>query len=413
MCLNVLLSFAQFEREVIGERVRDKIAASKRKGLWVGGPVPLGYASSKKKIAIVPEEAETVRLIFRRYLELGSIRLLAQDLDRLGIRTKRQVLSNGRIRGDTRFGVGPLAHVLKNRFYIGEVFYRGEIHPGEQEPILDQALFEAVQAKLASHAVTRQLRLKGSPAILANRIFDDRGNRMTPTHANKHGVRYRYYISQALLQNRTNEVGSVARVPAPDIEGIVLQTLHDQLGRGEARDRTGECSSRELIERHVDRVIIKAAAIEVRLRPHDPAYETNGDIGQTEHSESDTSAFISLEIPWRPAKRSAKGVLHAPSARAAMAPDTRDALLTAIAKAKQWVAELADSEVTSFAEIAEREGKVERHVRFLAPIAFVSPHVITAIMDGSAPADLTVTTLAKALPYSWAEQQQQLGVPHS
>src|SRR5246127_2173953 len=121
LTLNVLLSFAQFEREVIGERVRDKIAASKRKGLWVGGSVPLGYASINKRLTVVPEEAETVRPIFQRYLELGSIRALIEDLDRRGIRTRRQTLSNGKGRGGIGFGVGSLAHLLRNRLYIGEV----------------------------------------------------------------------------------------------------------------------------------------------------------------------------------------------------------------------------------------------------------------------------------------------------
>ena len=136
LTLNVLLSFAQFEREVIGERVRDKIAASKRKGIWVGGPVPLGYRLVDKKLVIVPAEAETVRLIFRRYFELGSMGTLMEELDRQGIRTKANRLADSRVRGGIRFGVGPLAHLLKNRFYIGEVVYRGEVHRGEHEPIL-------------------------------------------------------------------------------------------------------------------------------------------------------------------------------------------------------------------------------------------------------------------------------------
>jgi site-specific DNA recombinase len=144
LTLNVLLSFAQFEREVIGERVRDKIAASKRKGIWVGGPVPLGYRSIDKKLVIVPEEAETVRIIFRRYLELGSMGAVIEDHDRHGIRTKAVARLDGRVRGGIRFGVGPLAHLLKNRFYLGEVVYRGEVHVGEHEPILDRELFEAV-----------------------------------------------------------------------------------------------------------------------------------------------------------------------------------------------------------------------------------------------------------------------------
>ena len=164
LTLNVLLSFAQFEREVIGERVRDKIAASKRKGLWVGGPVPLGYRSFDKKLEIVPEEAETVRTIFSLYLELGSMSALMAELDRRDIRTKLTGRREGQKSGGIRFGVGPLAHLLKNRFYIGEVIYRGEVHRGEHEPILIRDLFEAVQEKLAANAVARQVRLRGSSA---------------------------------------------------------------------------------------------------------------------------------------------------------------------------------------------------------------------------------------------------------
>jgi DNA invertase Pin-like site-specific DNA recombinase len=190
LALNVLLSFSQFERELIGERVRDKIAASKRKGIWVGGPVPLGYAAVDRKIVVVPTEAEAVRTIFARYLELGSVRALAEDLDRRGIHSKPRRLSDGRIIGGGRFGVGALAHLLQNRFYIGEVAYRGNVHRGEHEPILDRALFAAVQGKLADQAVARHCRLRGSPALLTGRIFDACGGRMGPTHTNKQGVRY-------------------------------------------------------------------------------------------------------------------------------------------------------------------------------------------------------------------------------
>src|SRR5438309_181596 len=179
---------------VIGERVRDKIAASKpsrsnwakesstRKGIWIGGPVPLGYRCIDKKLVVLPQEAETVRAIFTQYLELGSMGALIEDLDRRGIKTKANGRTDGRQRGGIRFGVGSLAHLLKNRFYIGEVVYRGEAHRGEHAPILDRDLFEAVQAKLTANTVARQVRLKGSPAILTGRIFDDRGNRMSPTH---------------------------------------------------------------------------------------------------------------------------------------------------------------------------------------------------------------------------------------
>src|ERR1019366_10204172 len=171
-------------REVIGGPVRDKIAASKRKGLWVGGPVPLGYRCSDKKLVVVPEEAEVVRTIFSRYLELGSMGALIAELDRQGIRTKVNGRRDGGRSGGIRFGVGSLAHLLKNRFYIGEITYRGEVHRGEHAPILGSDLFEAVQAKRAANAVARLVRLRGSAAILTGRLFDDRGNRMSPTHAN-------------------------------------------------------------------------------------------------------------------------------------------------------------------------------------------------------------------------------------
>src|SRR5271166_2846697 len=193
LTLNVLLSFAQFEREVIGERVRDKIAASKRKGIWVGGPVPLGYRSVDKKLEIVPEEADLVRKIFDDYLRLGSISALAASLNAEGIKPKPRRLANGRTVAAPCYRVGPLAHLLKSRFYIGEVAYRGEIHPGEHRPILDRALFEAVQTLLKEKTVERSTTRASSPSLLTGRIFDDRNNPMTPTHANKKGVRYRYY----------------------------------------------------------------------------------------------------------------------------------------------------------------------------------------------------------------------------
>src|SRR3989441_75854 len=251
LTLNVLLSFAQFERELIGERVRDKIAASKRKGIWVGGPVPLGYAAVDKKIRVVPAEAEAVRTIFARYLELGSVRALAEDLDRRGIRSKPRRLSDGRTIGGSRFGVGALAHLLKNRFYIGEVVYRGQVHRGEHEPILDSALFDAVQGKLAAQAVARRCRLRGSPALLTGRIFDDGGSRMSPTHANKGGARYRYYISQAVLQKKPHAPGSVSRVPAAELEALVVAALRNHLTASGAREQLPDHDS-DLLERHLE-----------------------------------------------------------------------------------------------------------------------------------------------------------------
>jgi site-specific DNA recombinase len=402
LTLNVLLSFAQFEREVIGERVRDKIAASKRKGIWVGGPVPLGYRCIDKKIVVVPAEAETVRTIFRRYLELGSMGALIEDLDRRGIRTKAAVRPDGHVRGGIRFGVGPLAHLLKNRFYIGEVLYRGEVHSGEHEAILDCDLFDAVQAKRAANAVARKVRFRGTASVLTGRIYDDRGNRMSPSHSNKLGVRYRYYVSHALLQNRKQEAGHVPRVPAPEIEQLVLDGLRSHL---QSTELPAAIADRDLIDRHVDRVIVGPQAVEVRLI-------TSGSTEPAEPSGEEPApgelATTTLTLPWVASNFVAvKGIVHEPSTKSTMNPETRDTLLAAIAKARGWIEDLRLGRVATFAEIAERESHGERHVRLLAPLAFVAPRIVAAIADGNAPADLTVTGLAQGLPHSWSKQERR------
>src|SRR6266581_1565084 len=185
LTLNVLLSFAQFEREVTSERIRDKIAASKRKGLWVGGMAPLGYDTKNRKITINEAEAETVRTIFRSYLKLGSLNLLMTDLRKRGIVTKVRTLKTGKTVGGIPFTRGPLAHLLRNRFYIGDVPFKGEILKGEQPAIVDRDVFESVQAKLSEQVNGHKAARMKSEALLIGRIFDDRGNRMSPSHARK------------------------------------------------------------------------------------------------------------------------------------------------------------------------------------------------------------------------------------
>ncbi|HJT41972.1 MAG TPA: recombinase family protein [Rhizomicrobium sp.] len=393
LTLNVLLSFAQFEREVIGERVRDKISASKRKGIWMGGPVPLGYASVNKKIVVVPEEAETVRQIFRRYLELGSVRLLAADLDKRGIKSKVRALSGGRTSGGGRFGVGALSHFLKNRVYIGEIFYHGEIHAGEHEPILDRSLFQQVQEKLSNNNVERQLKLKSSRSILAGRTFDDRGNRMLPTHTVKNGVRYRYYVSSAIQQKRDGDVGSVSRVPAPEIETLVIQAVRGFCEKGPT---TAESSNGDFLSR-LTRVVITPTGIKVHV----------SELPSPSVAEGPTHDNLSLEptvltVQWEPSKFVAvKGIIRTPSETApGLKPESRDVILRAIAKSRLWLDELVRDQA-SIAEIAKREGKIERHLRLLLPLAFVSPGMVKAIANGSAPTHLTVTGLAKRVPLSW------------
>jgi site-specific DNA recombinase len=185
LTLNVLLSFAQFEREVTSERIRDKIAASKRKGLWVGGPLPLGYEMKEGKIGVVENEAEQVRLIFQRYLELSGVNALVCDLKERNVRTKAKLLATGRTRGGIPFERGTLFYLLRNRLYIGEARYKGEILPGEQPPIMERALFEAVQQKLTDLWITKSNIRNASDHLLIRSLFDDAGHRMAPTHATK------------------------------------------------------------------------------------------------------------------------------------------------------------------------------------------------------------------------------------
>ena len=193
LTLNVLLSFAQFEREVIGERIRDKIAASKKKGMWMGGVPPLGYRVRDRKLVIVDVEAEIVRIIFRRYVELGSVRLLKDELEDRGIKSKSWTSASGRCRGGKASSRGALYLMLKNRLYRGEIVHKGQSHPGEHTQIIDQPLWNAVEAQLANKAAERNSGTgTHQPSLLAGMLFDGDGNRMTPTHAVKQGTRYRY-----------------------------------------------------------------------------------------------------------------------------------------------------------------------------------------------------------------------------
>jgi site-specific DNA recombinase len=340
-------------------------------------------------------------------------------IESCGASSERNIDGKGRISiANTRrspfdgicFGVGSLAHLLKNRFYLGEVPYRGEVHRGEHEPILGRDLFEAVQAKRAANAVARQVRLRGAAAILTGRLFDDRGNRMSPTHANKLGVRYRYYVSHAILQNRKSEAGSIARVPAPEIETLVCDSVRRHLAAMDAAEPQTVLADRDLIEHHVSRVIVKPQALEVCLIP---ACEI---LAQAEDPSFQDPApcrplTTTITLAWTaPSFAAVKSIVHAPCAKPAMRPESRDALLTAIAKARGWVDDIRLGRIASFAGIAEREAQGERHIRLLAPLAFLSPRIIAAIVDGTAPADLTVSGLAKALPYSWIEQEQSSGL---
>jgi site-specific DNA recombinase len=383
LTLNVLLSFAQFEREVIGERVRDKIAASKRKGLWMGGPVPLGYAAKNKKLVVVPDEAETVRLIFQRYLELGSLQALAVELDRLGIRTKERAWSDDRTVGGVRFQTGPLAHLLKNRCYIGEVVHQGKIFQGDHDPIINRDMFDVVQERFKYGAVNRILKLRSNPAALVGKIYDDQGNRMTPSHTLKKRVRYRYYVSQAVLQKGTAKPGSVTRVPAVEIETLVADALRND---HDVTEGTAQ----------LDRVVITTDAIEMHIN------------AAADDQDTDTASKV-ISLPWlRPSFVAPKGIAHEPPSDSKVGP--RHELLAAAARARSWLEELTEDGMT-IAEIARLESRGERHIRLLLPLAFLAPALVEVWASGSAPSALTITGLAQSIPNSWASQSKKFRYP--
>src|SRR6195952_4234486 len=278
LTLNVLLSFAQFEREVTSERIRDKIAASKRKGLWVGGTLPLGYHMKDGKIAVIEDEAERVRQIYRRYLELGGVNALVRDLRERNFRSKSRLLTTGATRGGILFGRRSLFYLLRNRFYIGEVKYKDEILPGEQPAIMDRALFNAVQQKLTEQWTTRSTTRNASAHLLIGLLFDDAGHRMVPTHATKAGIRYRYYVSLPHLygDSKTASVGSVSRIPATEIEDVVVKSVNEHLVAQKEKPASGAAivGDRKLvIERgaridvHEDRLVIRLKSVDDEEAP--------------------------------------------------------------------------------------------------------------------------------------------------
>jgi site-specific DNA recombinase len=394
LTLNVLLSFAQFEREVTGERIRDKIAASKKKGMRMGGPVPLGYQVKDKKLIVHEPEAEQVRLIFRRYLELKCLTALARDLQERGIVTKVSRRRDGSIRGGIPFTKGPLAYLLRNRAYIGEVIHKEQYYPGEQEPVVPRDLFQAVQDELSAKAHNRGAQRINRSSLLVGLLFDDRGNRMTPTTSNKGGARYRYYTSAALQQGRKDEAGSVSRVPAPDLEAVVLKALaeesHACFSKSSERDQVNNA---EFITGLIERLIVRSGAIEiVRLSPE----------GEVRPAP--------IVVPWSPVSgRRRREIIGVEVDRVTrpIRSETRARLVEAIAKARQWLDELLSGQVKDTHEIAERESCSERSVRMTLNLAFLSPALVQAAVEGRLPHGTGLSSLTDA-PLNWKEQQRSL-----
>jgi site-specific DNA recombinase len=406
LTLNVLLSFAQFEREVTSERIRDKIAASKRKGLWVGGNLPLGYEMKDGKIAVVEEEAEQVRLIFRRYLEVGSVNELVRDLRERNVRTKTKKLSTGATRGGIPFGRGALYYLLSNHFYIGEVKYKNEILPGEQPPIMDRTLFEAVRQKALAQWSHRTLVRNKSDHLLAGLFFDDAGHRMVPTHATKAGVRYRYYVSTPVLHGkaRTASVGAVSRVPAADIEDVIIKSLKERLtaNQGTSTTSAARIDDRDALVQLVNAIIVHKDRLIVRLKS-EGADEASGALDDR-----------SLTIPWKkpPSKKSRQILLPHNTSGSNVRPERferRVRLVNAIARGRRWLDDVVSGRVTTVAELCAREKCSVRQVNMTISLAFLAPNLVKAAVEGRLPRGIGIERL-RDLSTEWSQQFKALGL---
>jgi site-specific DNA recombinase len=401
LTLNVLLSFAQFEREVTSERIRDKIAASKRKGLWVGGNLPLGYEMKDGKIAIIEEEAELVRSIFRRYLELGSVNELLRDLRERNIRTKTRLLSTGATRGGIPFGRGALYYLLSNHFYIGEVKYKNEIPPGEQPPIMDRALFEAVRQKSLAQWSHRTVARNKSDHLLMGLLFDDAGHRMIPTHATKAGIRYRYYASTPILNGeaKTASTGSVSRIPAADIEGIIVKSLKTHLADKQDGSTFSavQLRDREALAQLVAGIVVHRDKLVVRFKSD-----------HTDDAPDRADDHSSLTIAWHkpPSKRSRRILLPHNASRSDVRPEQferRARLVSTIARGRRWLDDVLSGRVTTIAELCTREKCSVRQVNLTISLAFLAPNLVKAAVEGRLPRGIGIERLRDP-PTEWSRQ---------
>jgi site-specific DNA recombinase len=393
-------------RTFTSERIRDKIAASKRKGLWVGGPLPLGYHMKDDKIAVVEDEAERVRLIFHRYLELGGVNALVRDLRERDIRTKSRLLATGATRGGVPFGRGSLFYLLRNRFYVGEVKYKDEILPGEQPAIMDRALFDAVQQKLTDQWTNRTTIRSASDHLLTGLLFDDVGHRMVPTHATKAGIRYRYYVSLPHLhgESKTATVGSVSRIPATDIEDIIVKSLDEHLiaqKEKPASSRTHVRDSKAALEQ-VARIDVYEDRLAVRLKSAD------------DEEISNAGDEYLLSIPWQkpPSRRSRQILFPHGIPKNEIRPtriERRARLVSAIARGRRWLDEIVSGSVTDVQQIATRQKCSVRQVNMTISLAFLAPALVRAAVEGRLPRGIGVERLRDA-PAEWSRQFEALGL---
>jgi site-specific DNA recombinase len=443
LTLNVLLSFAQFEREVTGERIRDKIAASKQKGLWMGGHPPLGYDVKDRQLVVNEKEAERVRYIYQRYLELGSVRSLKARLDAEGITSKVRFNTSGHRFGGQLLARGALYRLLSNRLYRGEIAHKDNSYPGQHKAIVDPDLWDQVQALLATHRIEcKSGATARHPSLLAGLLFDDDGQRMTPSHTIKHGKRYRYYISQPLTTGTRNTVHAGRRIPAGDIEQLVVDRVRFALGddatvhaaiesitleateQKRLLDQAGTLSREwealttlqvrailcaliariDILPKRVDMHLVSTRVAEV-LRQNPTVLPPAAVYPETEPRLTLT---VAAEL-----KRAGMGMklIIEPSDVSGRKARPDISLVKLILKAHAFNNQLVNGAETSLSAIARHEGLTGSYVTRLLRLSYLSPDITRAILDGRHPPDLTAAKLIRLsrLPLSWEEQKRILG----
>jgi site-specific DNA recombinase len=406
LTLNVLLSFAQFEREVTGERIRDKIAASKARGMWMGGGLPLGYDTRDRLLHVNQAEAAVVREIFHRYVELRSVHALAEDLARRGVVSKRHVYASGRTSGGSAFSRGALFHLLANRIYRGEIVHRDKVYPGLHEAIVDAGLFDSAQRLMASNRRIRTEGINGERAPLCGLIFDHAGAPMSPTHSRGRGGRsYRYYVSTQLQRGgraAERSADDLLRIPAPGVEQLVLDRLRRIAGRPTAPWSELRASLR--------RVEVRPQTVSLTvLAP--PGIKPEDRLAADDRVERLPDNLLRLVVPVRLQSRGGRSWMSGPGGGKAVAGARVDrALIEGLRKAHALVAAHGLTPPRGKIPAGACESVGDPYLRRLVRLAFLAPDIQQAILDGTQPPGLQLKHLtSEPIPYSWAEQRTLLG----
>lgn len=402
LTLNVLLSFAQFEREVTGERIRDKIAASKKKGMWMGGRVPLGYAVNERKLVIVPEEAEAVRKIFQQFLKVSGVRELSFELRRRGIRSKTR---SGQPGG--WLSRGALYALLSNPLYRGQVRHKETTYPGQHEAIIDSALWDQVREKLKDHTVRSSSRgRKTDPSPLLGKLVDERGKTLTPSHAIKKGRRYRYYVSQTA---DSSDDASSWRLPAREVEGRVAEVVSAML---EDRPAIAQAAlAAGLAERDLPETLDRVGESLSRLDLVQRVRLSGSGLAVTLAIPGKMPIRLERTVPAQMKRRGVERKLVITSPKIERASVSDSSLTDTIGRALKWWDMLTSGEVSSIEDLAKKVGLAGQTVGRIVPLALLAPDIIEAVAEGRQPVQLTTKALLHEidLPMAWEEQRAALG----